>query len=71
MSPNPTHNCDTESVEAVATTRVSLSCVGLRAAGASSVDALVPQDAALGAERSDSSPPGTLSGSAFLNPLRL
>jgi hypothetical protein len=71
MSPIPAHNCDRESVEAVATTRVTLSSVGLRAAGASSVDAVVPQAAALGAERSDSSPPGRLSGSAFLNPLRL
>jgi hypothetical protein len=71
MSPIPAHNCHTESVEAVATTRVTLSCVGLRAAGSSSVDAVVPQDAALGAERSDYSPPGILSGSAFRNPLRL
>ncbi len=69
MSPIPIHNCDTEWVEAVATTRVTLSCVDLHAAGA--VDVVVPKAAALVAKRSDSAPPGKLSGSAFLNPLRI
>ena len=71
ISPIPVHNCDAESAEVVATTRVPLSCVDLRAAGASSMDAVVPQASALGAERSGSAPPGKLSGSAFLNPLRI
>jgi hypothetical protein len=70
VSPIPVHNCDAESAEVVATTRVTLSCIDLRAAGASSMDAVVPQASAL-AERSDSAPPGKLSGSAFLNPLRI
>jgi len=71
VSPIPVHNCDAESAEVVATTRVTLSCVDLRAARASLMDAVVSQAAALGAERSDSAPPGKLSGSAFLNPLRI
>ena len=71
MSPIPIDNCDTESIEAVATTRVTLSCVDLHAAGARSVDGVVPKAAALVAKRSDSAPPGKLSGSAFLNPLRI
>jgi len=71
MSPIPIHNCDTESIEAVATTRVTLSCVDLHAAGASSVDVVVPKAAARVARRSDSAPPGQLSGAAFLTPLRI
>jgi hypothetical protein len=71
VSPIPIHPCNTESVEAVATTRVILSCPDLHAAGASSVDVVVPKATALAAKRSDSAPPGKLSGSAFLNPLRI
>jgi hypothetical protein len=71
MSAMPAHDCDTESVEAVVTTRPSLSFADMRAADAIFAEVVVPHVSATGSERSDSAPPGGLPGSAFLNPLRV
>jgi hypothetical protein len=67
----PVHDCHTQSMQAVATPRVSLSSTDLHSADAICVDPVVMQASAAWREGSDSAPPGGTSGSAFLNPLRI
>ncbi|HEY0284112.1 MAG TPA: hypothetical protein VGC23_01900 [Vicinamibacterales bacterium] len=71
LSAIPAHDCHTQSMEAVATPRVSLSSTDLHCANAICVDPVVTQASAAWREGSDSAPPGSISASAFLNPLRI
>jgi len=71
VSAVPAHDCDTEPAEAVATPRAPLSSVDLRAATEISAAGMAPHASASRVDLSVFAPPGALSDSAFLNPLRI
>jgi hypothetical protein len=71
LSAIPPHECETRSMEAVATPRASLSSIDLRSGDAQWAYPVVAPVSSAWRERSDAAPPGSCSDSAFLNPLRI